>query len=352
MPKAESHVHLDGSLSPATVLRLARERGHEPLASLDLEAVRRLTVVDSPRPSLAQVLEVFRVVYPLLRDARALESVAYDLLAAAAAANTRYVEVRFAPALQAAEGFGQGAALDAVLAGLERGRRELGVESAVILCLIRPDALVSRAANLETLELALARRGRGVVAVDLAGDEAAAPLSDYADLFLSARRGGLALTAHAGEAPGGRDLDTALELEVDRLGHGTDLARRPELLAEVLRRDIPIEVNLTSNLRTGAIAAVRDHPVRAWFRAGVPIALGTDDPGVFGNDLAGEYLLLHRELGFSPQELATVALQGVDALFLPASRRDRLRRRCERELVRLLDELAHASAGPPAAPAR
>ncbi|KAB2949788.1 MAG: hypothetical protein F9K18_15165, partial [Thermoanaerobaculia bacterium] len=173
MPKVESHLHLDGSLSPETVLRLAREQGHEPLASLTLDEVRRRTVIDSPRPSLAEVLDAFGVVYPLLRDARALDAVAFELTAAAARQNTRYLEVRFAPALQAAPGLGQEAVLDAVLRGLARGRRQFGVESAVILCLIRPDALVGMADNRAALELALARRGRdGVVAIDLAGDEA------------------------------------------------------------------------------------------------------------------------------------------------------------------------------------
>jgi adenosine deaminase len=177
------------------------------------------------------------------------------------------------------------------------------------------------------------------VAIDLAGDEAAAPLADYAELFRRARAGGLALTAHAGEVAGSRDLETALELGVDRIGHGTILAGRPDLLAEIVRRGIPIEVNLTSNLRTGEVAALARHPAREWFRAGAKITLSTDDPGVFANDLSGEYLILHRELGFTAAELATVALQGVDALFLPAPERARLRARFERELVRLLDRL-------------
>lgn len=350
MPKAEGHVHLDGSLSPESVLRLARAQGYGPLENLTLEEIRRRTVIDRPRPSLAEVLGVFQTVYPLLRNADAMATVAFELVASAARQNTRYVEVRFAPALQAAPGFGQEAVLDAVSAGLERGRAEFGVGSAVVLCLIRPEALVSMAANRETLELALARRGRGVVAIDLAGDEAASPLSAYAGLFRRARRGGLGLTAHAGEVPGSGDLETALELGVDRLGHGTDLARRPELLAEVIRRKIPIEVNLTSNLRTGAVAALGEHPVRRWFDSGATLVLGTDDPGVFGNDLPGEYLLLHRELGFSPAELVAVALQGVDALFLPEAERRRMRREFERELERLLEELARESSPAAATP--
>lgn len=340
MPKAETHLHLDGALSPELVQRLAREQGHEPLAGLPLAEIRRRVVVDAPRESLAAVLAVFGAVLPLLRDPAALGTVAYELVAAASRQGTRHVEVRFAPALQAAPGFDQEAVLDAALEGLAAGRAAFGVGTSVIVCLIRPPSLVDLDTNRRMVELAIAGRACGVVGIDLAGDEAAAPLAAYAELFRRAREGGLALSAHAGEAPGSGDLETALALGVDRLGHATLLGKRPELLAEVVRRRIPIEVNLTSNLRTGAAPSLAAHPVRSWFDAGVPIALSTDDPGLFAIDLPGEYLLLHRELGFTPAELATVALQGFDALFLPPAEKARLRAGAERDLGRLLDELA------------
>jgi len=342
MPKVETHVHLDGALSPETLLDLARRQGDSPLAGLSLDEVRRRTVVAEPRESLAGVLAAFEAFYPLLRDAGAMERAAYETVAAAARQGTRYLEVRFAPALQTAPGLDQSQVLDAVLRGLERGRRDFGVGSAVIVCLIRPPAFVSLETNSAMVDLALERRGRGVVAVDLAGDEAAAPLSTYAPLLARAKAGGLGLTAHAGEVPGSGDLEAALALGVDRLGHATLLARKPELLADVVRKGIPIEVNLTSNLRTGALAAAKDHPVHTWYRAGVKIAISTDDPGVFAIDLPGEYLLLHRELGFTPAELAGVALEGVDSLFLPEAERQRIRHEFEAELAKLLDELAKA----------
>lgn len=340
MPKVETHVHLDGALSPETLLDLARAQGYAPLAGLPLEEVRRRTVVAEPRESLAGVLAAFEAFYPLLRDAAAMERAAYELAASAGRQNTRYLEVRFAPALQAAPGLEPARVLDAVLAGLERGRRDFGVASAVIVCLIRPPAFIPLETNAAMVDLALSRKGAGVVAIDLAGDEAAEPLSTYAPLLARAKAGGLGLTVHAGEVPGSGDLETALALGVDRLGHATLLAKRPDLLAEVVRRGIPIEVNLTSNLRTGALAAAKDHPVRDWYRAGVRIAISTDDPGVFAIALPGEYLLLHRDLGFTPAELAGVALEGVDSLFLPEAERQKTRREFETELARLLEELA------------
>ncbi len=348
MPKVETHLHLDGALSPETVQALARMQGDSPLAALSLDEIRRRTVVDEPRENLAAVLEVFKTLYPLLRRREALHLAARELVAQAARDGTRYVEVRFAPALNAAPGFSQDDALDAVLAGLAEGRRLHPVGSGVIVCLLRPPGFVDLATNRKMLELAIAARHRGVVAVDLAGNEAAEPLVTYTELFHRAREGGLHLTAHAGEAPGSNDLATALALGVERLGHATLLGERPDQLAEVIRRRIPLEVNLTSNLRTGVVARIADHPVRTWFRAGATIALSTDDPGIFGIDLPGEYLRLARELGFTPAELATVALQGFDALFLPPRERVRLRRDAERDLGRLLDELANRSEPSPA----
>lgn len=344
MPKVETHLHLDGAVSPETLFRLARESRESAgtsLGGLTLEEIRHRVVVDEPRESLAAVLAAFGDVLPLLQRPEAVELAAYELVRAAAGDGTRYVEVRFAPALHVAAGLDQEAVLRSALAGLERGDRDFGVASAVIVCLIRPPAYVSFAANRAMLDLALAHRGRGVVAIDLAGDEAAAPLSDYAGLFRRAKEGGLHLTAHAGETATSGDLATALALGIERLGHGVELARQPELLAEVIRRGVAIEVNLTSNLRTGEVPNPAAHPVKGWFRAGARVALSTDDPAIFGIDLPGEYLLLHRELGFTAEELAAVALQGVDSLFLPEGERRKMRADFESEIARLLDELAN-----------
>ncbi|MDX6769323.1 MAG: adenosine deaminase [Elusimicrobiota bacterium] len=340
MPKVEIHVHLDGSLSPALVAKLAADQGHAPLLGKTPAQVAALTVVSSAQPSLAKVLEAFKVVYPLLKTRAAVEEAAYELLKAASKSNTRRVEVRFAPALMAAEGFSAEDALKAALAGLERGGRDFRVESGVILCLLRPDALQSMAVNEETLALALAYRGRGVVGVDLAGDEAAAPLARYAPLLAKAKAAGLGVTVHAGETPGSRDLAAAFELGVDRLGHATGLGGDEKMRDAFRGRGTPIELNLTSNLRTSAVKSLKDHPARAWRALGMPLAVSTDDPGVFGVDLNGEYRLLRSQLGFTPADLVAASLQAVDAQFLPAGRRKVMRAAFERELVGVLKALA------------
>lgn len=344
MPKVETHLHLDGSLSPAVIRELADAQGLPPFAGKSLAEIRARAVVDSPRGSLQGVLDAFATLLPLLKTPAALERAAFELMRAARTQNIRHVEVRFAPALLETPGFPLEDVLAAALRGLERGRRELGVSSGVIVCLIRPFAFVSREQNERMLELAVRHAGRGVVAIDLAGNEAAAPLSEFRDFYLRAKAAALRTTAHAGEVAGSRDLETALDLGVDRLGHATLLAGNAELSRRVRERGVVLEVNLTSNIRTGAVRSYAEHPVRAFYEAGVPVTLSTDDPGVFDIDLAHEYGVLAGPLRFTPEEILSVSFQGIDALFVPEARKRELRRDFESSLVPLLGRLREGSA--------
>ena len=174
------------------------------------------------------------------------------------------------------------------------------------------------------LKLAVEFAGRGVVGLDVAGDEDGEPLSSYEGWLRRGRAAGLGLTAHAGEAPGGRALETAIALGVDRLGHAVRLAERPDLADEVRRRGLVIEANPTSNVRTRSVPSYRDHPLGAWRRSGLRATVSTDDPGLFGIDLAHEYLVLHEHLGFSPPELLALSYEGISALFLPEERKKAL----------------------------
>lgn len=333
LPKLETHLHLDGALSPETVKRLAELVPGSPLRGLSVAEIRRRVVVETPRAALAEVLAAFDAFYPLLRSAAAVELSAYEAAREARRQNVLYHELRFAPILQEAPGFTAQDALDAALRGAAAGKRDFGVGAGFIICLLRPFSIVSREKNAELARLAVDYAGRGVVGLDVAdvgpGNEA---LSDYGEWFEAARAAGLGLTAHAGEAPRGRELEDALALGVDRIGHGVRLRERPDLAAEVARRGLPIEVNLTSNLRTGAVASHKEHPARAWFDAGLKVTLSTDDPGVFGVDLNHEYGVLARELGFDDAELVAVSRNGLESLFLPEPEKAVLRAEFDRRL--------------------
>jgi aminodeoxyfutalosine deaminase len=153
-------------------------------------------------------------------------------------------------------------------------------------------------------DLAAERVGEGVVAIGLGGDEARGPAGLFGDLFREARDRGLRLTCHAGETAGPRSVWEALQIGSERIGHGIRAIEDPALVAHLAAKQIPLEVCITSNLRTGAVASLAEHPVRRLYDVGVPIILNSDDPALFGCTLTSEYELAAREFGFTEDELA------------------------------------------------
>ncbi len=318
-------MHLDGSVRPDLARRLASEQSH-PMARKSREEIEKIAVVSSQKNSLQEVLDVFFTIYPLLKSSRAIELVAYEISREARFNSVLYFETRFAPSLLAAEGFGVDAVLRAALKGLARGRKDFGVQSGLIVTMLRDGPMKD---NEAMLDAAIRFKDQGVVALDLANYETARGLADFADFFKEAKRQGLFTTIHAGEVYPSPDFPLILELGIDRIGHGVFLPKYPDILGEVARRKIPVEVNLTSNLRTSAIRRIQDHPLPKFLELGVPVALSTDDPGVFGIDLTHEYETAAREFGFSEPDLRRLALGGVEAVFLPKEQKQALRDACK-----------------------
>ena len=156
-------------------------------------------------------------------------------------------------------------------------------------------------------DLAAERVGEGVIAIGLGGDEERGPARLFADLYREARDRGLRLTCHAGEMTGPANVWEALEIGSERIGHGIRSIEDPALIAHLAAKNIPLEVCITSNLRTGAVASLAAHPVRKLYDAGVPIILNSDDPALFDCTLSSEYQLAAREFGFTESELGDLA---------------------------------------------
>jgi len=313
LPKAELHVHLDGSLRPATLIALAREGVVELLAEEPATLAARMVVTDAV--SLEGYLERFRLTLAVMQEAEALERIAYELAEDHARENVDWLEVRFCPGLCTGNGLTSGEVLDAVLGGLERARGDHGIASAVIVTALR--SLPSEA-SCEMAELAVAYRHLGVCAFDLAGAEKGHPVRNHLEAVRIASAGGLPLTIHAGEGYGPASVREAVELgRAVRIGHGTRLSEDPALLEAVRAAGIVLEVCLTSNVQTRVVASYEAHPLRRYFDAGVRVSLCTDNRLMSGVTLTDEYEKARGFLGFEWNELVRVARMGFEGAFAP-----------------------------------
>ncbi len=164
-------------------------------------------------------------------------------------------------------------------------------------------------------ELAAERVNEGVVAVGLGGFEAGAPARDFAELYRRARDRGLHTVCHAGETTDAQNVWDALEIGAERIGHGVRAAEDPKLIEHLREKNIPLEICISSNVRTGAVPSLREHPVRRLFDAGVPLVLDTDDPALFGCSLASEFDTARREFGFADAELSRIAENAFEFAF-------------------------------------
>lgn len=311
------------------MLELARER-EVPLPARDAAGLADAMRVRRAM-SLEEYLEGFAVTLSLMQDAEALERVAAELVADHAAERVTYVEVRFCPALCTKAGLTSDEVLDAVLRGLHGAAAQHRVEGRVIVCALRNRP---PSESLRMAELAVAYRDRGVCALDLAGAEAGHPVHEHVEALRLAARADLPVTIHAGEAYGPESIREALDIgRARRIGHGTRLGEDPRLLDVVRHAGIPLEVCLTSNVQTGAVAGYEAHPLRRYVDAGVRASLCTDNRLMSGVTLTREYEHARDALGFSWPELVALARTGFEYAFVPDDVRAGLLERFESGLA-------------------
>jgi aminodeoxyfutalosine deaminase len=310
LPKVELHLHLVGSASPGTVLELAR-RHPDGGVPTEPEALRRFfAFTDFPH-----FLDIYARVNLLVRTSADVVMLLDGLAAQLAACRVRYAEVQVTPVRNRMAGISFDDLAQALADGRARALARQGVELGWIF---DADAALGPAGAAETVAFAVGHRPGGTVGVGLGGPEAGLSPADYAPAFRAARDAGLHSVPHAGETTGPEEVWAALrELGAERIGHGIGAAADPALLAHLATHGIALDVCLTSNVRTGAVPSLRQHPLPALLAAGVPVTLSTDDPGMFQTDLNSEYLLCHRQFGLDSGELAELARAAARAAFCP-----------------------------------
>jgi adenosine deaminase len=313
LPKAELHVHLDGSLRPETLLALARER-QKPMPADDADSLREFMHVRDAQ-NLVEYLARFDITLSVMQDAEAMERIAFELAEDLAGENVRYAEIRFSPILHTREGLPLTEAVEAPLRGLRRAEEAFGIRTALIICGIRN---MEPATSRDLADLTVAFKNRGVVAFDLAGAEYNYPAKKHKDAFFTVLNKNMAATIHAGEAYGAESIHQAIHYcRAHRIGHGTRLFEDPDLMEYVRNFRVPIEICLTSNVQTRAVASFGDHPVRRYYDQGIVLSLNTDNRLMSATTVTEEYWRAHEHLGFSWDELAALAVMGFESAFLP-----------------------------------
>lgn len=308
LPKTELHVHLLGSASPATVLALARRHQPGPVPT-DTAALTRFYAFRD----FAHFIEVYQQVSRLVTAPADVIDLVTGLAADLAAANVRYAEVTVTPISHLRAGIEPDALAHALDEGREQARRIHHVELGWIF-----DTAGEHGPSQawDALAWVLRHRPAGTVGFGLGGPELGVGRAQFARMFTLARDAGLHSIPHAGETTGPATIWSALtDLGAERIGHGISAVTDPRLLDHLATHRIPLEICPTSNVRTGAVSAPDRHPLPRLIQHGVIVTLNTDDPGMFGCDLVGEYRLAHDLHGLTPAELVQLARNGVDAAF-------------------------------------
>jgi aminodeoxyfutalosine deaminase len=313
LPKAELHLHLEGTIAPSTLVELSQRHDAQPLTLPEAQTLYQFT-------DFTGFIDAFKAVTRRLIGPDDYELAAWRMLQALAEQGVVHAEVYISVGVIYMWRDHDLACFEPIFAGLERarerGERELGISLYWIFDAVRhftvPEAerVFRKAAELRVAH-------PSIIGIGLGGDERAAGSEPFRALYAEARSVGLRLTNHAGETTGPEAIWEALSIGSERLGHVLSAIRDETLLQELKTRNIGLELNPTSNVRTGVCSCLAAHPLRRYFDAGLLVTLNSDDPAFFGSDLANEYRLAHTEQGFSPSELRQLAANSFLASFLP-----------------------------------
>ncbi|MGU3500110.1 adenosine deaminase [Mycobacterium sp. C31M] len=332
-PKALLHDHLDGGLRPSTVLELAGETGYDGLPATDVDELATFFRTAAHSGSLVRYLEPFAHTVGVMQTADALHRVAYEAVMDLAEDNVVYAEIRFAPELHIDRGLSLDAVVDAVMAGFAEGEKAAASAGRVIVVRCLVTAMRHAARSREIAELAIRFRDRGVVGFDIAGAEAGYPPSRHLDAFEHMRSNNARFTIHAGEAFGLPSIHEAIAFcGADRLGHGVRIVDDISVLddgsvslgrlASILRdKRIPLELCPSSNVQTGAVDSIAEHPFALLARARFRVTVNTDNRLMSDTTMSQEMLRLVEAFGYGWSDLERFTINAIKSSFLPFDER-------------------------------
>jgi aminodeoxyfutalosine deaminase len=322
LPKVELHLHLEGTIQPETLVELSRRHDKEPLT---LETARQLYTYEN----FVGFLMAFKAVTERLRTPADYELMTYNMVRELGGQGVRHAEVYISFGILNRQGR---LSVDEVMEAIERGRlqgeAEFGTTVYWLIDAVRHFG-VEEAEVVFRQAAAMRKRYPSIVGIGIGGDEGRGAAEMFREVYAEARDRGLRLTAHAGESVGPASIWSAINIGAERIGHALTAGKDLELIEVLAERQIPLEMNVTSNLRTGCCPDIEVHPVKEYFDAGLMVTLNSDDPPMFGSDLLGEYRLAYEKFGFSLEQMRELAANSVEASFLPAERKISLLQKVE-----------------------
>lgn len=306
--RVELHCHLDGSLNIDSVQEMLKEQG----IVYEHEELKKKLEVRPNCANLTEYLEKFELPLLCLQTKEGLKRAAYELVRDVSKEDVRYIEVRFAPMLSTDKGLSCREVIASVVDGLQKGGQEYGVFASAIVCAMRHHSLEQ---NMQMLTEARGFVGKGVCALDLAGDESAFPTSLFRELFVQAKEWGIPFTIHSGECGSVDNIREAIELGAKRLGHGIALEKSPELRKLCKEKGIGIEMCPTSNLQTKAVHSLKQYPLEQFLNEGLLVSIHTDNRTVSGTTMEQEEKLLKEGLKISDEKWLQCTKNAIQTAF-------------------------------------
>jgi len=316
IPKAELHIHIEGSLEPEMMFAIARRNG----IALRYRSVDELCVAYE-FTDLESFLNIYYYGASVLREQRDFYDMTLDYLHHAAADGVRHAEIFFDPQTHTRRGVPFATVIEGIDGALKDGARKLGISAGLILCFLRH---LSAEEAMKTLEEALPFKDR-IIAVGLDSSEVGNPPSKFASVFARARSEGLRTVAHAGEEGPPSYIREALDLlGVSRIDHGVRCTEDPALVAELVARRIPLTVCPLSNVKLRVFRSMKEHNLRELLRRGVRVTINSDDPAYFGGYVVDNFMAIHRAIGLTEDEVRQLARNSFEASFLSEDEKSRL----------------------------
>ena len=328
LPKVLLHEHLDGVLRPQTIIELAKSIDYDQLPTQNPEELAHWFHQGANQGSLPKYLEGFAHTIAVMQTEEALERVAYEQAEDLSRDGVVYFETRFAPLFHTRKGLTHQQVVSAVLKGLQRGRKDFGISSGLIICAMR-----NMDVSLEMAELAVDFRQRGVVGFDLAGEEGGYPPKKHVDAFHYIQRQNFNITVHAGEGFGQESIWQAIQYcGAHRIGHGTRLVddiavsdgkvvKLGDLAQYVLDKRIPLEICLLSNVHVGAARSLAEHPFKLFYQEKFRVTLNTDNRLMSNTSMTKEFEAARDTFGLTMDDFEKITINAMKSAFLPYDRR-------------------------------